>query len=253
VWRWIVLLSSGCDIVLGTPRLGPCTNDDGDQLCDVDDPCPGDPGDGKDADGDHVGDDCDPHALQPIDRLLLFEPFTSFEPTSWSDIGLTPWTRGVSSFDQLDPSTTAQVERTVSMNVQPTVEVSIDATLDAELSSVGVYVENKSHVPLECRVVHLATGDELRMVLGQSDDNATLTGVVAQAGPLAGVGLLRISGGQLDDGSVRCSARYGNAQSLPIQALQGLVDPRDNFDVIGFHTIHAAMSVDSFTVFTLVP
>jgi hypothetical protein len=239
--------------VWGTNRIGPCANDDGDQLCDVDDACPGDPGDDNDADGDHVGDDCDPHALQPIDRLLLFEPFTSFEPTSWSDIGLTPWTRGMSSFDQLDPSMTSQIERTVSMNVQPTVEVSIDATLDVELSSVGVYVENKSHVPLECRVVHFSTGDELRMVLGQVDDNATMTGVLDRAGPLAGVGVLRITGGQLDDGSVRCSARYGNGQALQIQALQGLIDPRDNFDVLGFHTIHAAVSVDSITVFTLVP
>lgn len=56
-------------------------DEDGDGIDDACDDCPhlANP-DQADRDGDGVGDVCDPHPEQPIDRIALFDPFTSRLP-----------------------------------------------------------------------------------------------------------------------------------------------------------------------------
>ena len=88
------------------------------------------------------------------------------------------------------------------------------------------------------------------MIVGASEDNGG-GGVLMSTGPIMGIGRVRLTGGQLDSGTVRCSASYGGAPAVQIEALGGAIDPQDDFNVIGFHTIRATMSVQSFTIYSL--
>jgi hypothetical protein len=56
------------------------------------DPCPATADGGVDFDGDGVGDACDPRPWDTGDRIVLFDPFTSQDP-SWQVIG-GQWTWG---------------------------------------------------------------------------------------------------------------------------------------------------------------
>src|SRR5688500_11932982 len=94
----LVVLLGGCDALFAVPDdytpdaapdapaadarplidASPTHDEDGDGVFDVEDVCPGraDP-DQLDADGDGVGDACDPHPNLGIDRIAYFSPLES--------------------------------------------------------------------------------------------------------------------------------------------------------------------------------
>src|SRR5215204_6966311 len=88
----VACVLGGCDVLFGVDRLYDCPidDDDCDELLDRDDPCPADPGDAADADGDDVGDACDPNVDAPVDQLLEFESFTALD-TRWMPRGEATW------------------------------------------------------------------------------------------------------------------------------------------------------------------
>jgi hypothetical protein len=247
--RWVLcaVALAGCDSLFGIDRVGPydcpLTDDDCDQLIDSNDPCPADPGDNADRDGDGIGDVCDPNVTQPIDALLEFESFTSLDPR-WTE-------RTVAAWEVRDSAlvlASGAVERKAPMNSQPTVEVLVDPTYGADGATVGVLVASKmsTGVPLECFVEHHADGDDLVMVVG---DRAS-PGHIARAELLPGSPSdgLRIYGGQLTNGVVRCRARYGESDALYVDWVFWST-PVD-FDTIGFRTENASAAYRSLAIYT---
>ena len=80
--RWIVLLiAGGCGRLAFDPYTSGGHDEDSDRVADVDDVCPflADPSQ-ADADGDGVGDACDPNPATPSERIALFFPFTPDDP-----------------------------------------------------------------------------------------------------------------------------------------------------------------------------
>ena len=225
-----------------------CTDldDDCDQIPNDVDPCPADRGTKLDTDADNVGDDCDPNPTTSGDKLLAFEPFTELDPR-WTQIAGSPWMIGDSRFEQL-AFTDSQIERTVEPNIQPTVEAVLDAEVLDPGSSVGVYVSSTNNIPLECRIERNNNGGhDLLMILPTVstmpiDRANNLPGKIADG--------IRIYGGQLVDGTVRCRARFGDDDALFVD-WSGILPPRDNFSKVGFRTVGASMSVRALAIFVV--
>jgi len=241
---------AGCDAVFGVDHLYECPSDDDDcdKLLDAVDPCPGDPGNADDQDGDGVGDDCDPNVAMPIDQLLTFDNLVS------NDGRWLP--RPTAAFEMRDRSLVLDdgaVERMVAMNRQPTVEVVLDPSFAEEGSTVGAYVASKTStgIMLECRVEHHAAGDDLVVVL--IDPMTGNMGEVGRAKQLPGAPSdgLRIYGGQIASFQVRCRARYGDNDALFVDwtFFNGPAD----FDTVGLRVKAASAAYRSVTVFTTPP
>lgn len=245
-----VLLSAGCDVVFGTPRLYECPpdDDDCDKLLDPVDPCPADPGDAKDGDGDGVGDACDPNLEAPVDSLLEFEGFVMADDR-WVARGSGSWEIRDSALALDDGA----VERAVATNSQPTIEVLLDPAFADEGSTVGVLVASMAStgIPLECRIEHHAAGDDLVMLLG--DPAMGTPYEIGRARQLPGTASdgLRIYGTQLPDFTIRCRARYGANDALYVdwQAFTLRVD----FDTIGFRVGQGSAAYRSLAIYTTAP
>ncbi|NVB79426.1 MAG: hypothetical protein HOV81_13610 [Kofleriaceae bacterium] len=76
-------IDDGCDACLS----GPPHDEDQDGIADACDVCPSivDPAQQLDVDGDEIGGQCD--ASPFADDLVLFDPFTSDDPTAWASAG----------------------------------------------------------------------------------------------------------------------------------------------------------------------
>lgn len=249
-WLFALVLCAGCDSVWSVDRLYECPldDDDCDRLLDADDPCPADPGDRDDEDGDGVGDACDPNLALSIDRQLVFDGFTTSEAL-WMSRGEAAWQVKGSAM----VLTSGAVERMIEPNLQPTVELVIDAAFSAEGDTVGAYVASKSAtgIPLECRVEHHATGDDLVMVLLDPTTGAPGELVRAKGLPGSAKDPLRIYGGQLPNNDVRCRARYGDADALFVD--WDAFDAAADVDTVGLHVTQTATAqYRSVTVFTTV-
>lgn len=252
-WAVVLLASAGCGSVLGLEPLYECpsTDDDCDELLDDVDPCPADPGDAMDGDGDGVGDACDPNLQAPGDTIAVFDSFAT-QNAAWRVFaGAAQWRWRDSALAQ-DQIASGAIERPIDLIEQPTVEVLLDVEFPEEGSSVGVYVLTSSgpgaNVPLECRVVHYATHDDLVMLLRSADDTIVVYTDTAVALPGKRTDGLRIYGGQLPDGTVRCRARYGDADAL-ILDWKGVVTPRAMMDRVGLRTIKASAEFHAAVVY----
>ena len=255
--RWAVALliaSAGCGSVFGLEPLYECpsNDDDCDKLLDDVDPCPADPRDAADGDGDGdgVGDACDPNIQMPGDTIAAFDGFAS-QHAAWSVFGGTAQWRWRDSALAQDDLASGAIEWTISRIEQPTIQVLIDdVEFAGEGSTVGVYVLTTAgpgaNAPLECRVVHYATHDDLVMILRTADDFPLYT-AMAPALPGKPSDGLRIYGGQLPDGTVRCRARYGDADALYID-WKGPT-PRAMMDKLGLRTINARAQFHAAVVY----
>lgn len=247
-WLLFVCALAGCDTVFGVDRLYECTpdDDDCDELVDRDDPCPGDPGDISDADRDGVGDACDPNLDLPIDQQLEFESFVTLD-SRWMSRGEATWDVRASEMVIGD----GMVERAVPLNSQPTVAVALTPTFASEGGFVSVFVSSQAStgIPLECRVEHTATGDDLVMRLLDAT-GGTLT-EIGRAKQLPGAPRdgLRIYGGQLPSFIVRCRARYGDSDGLYVD-WDFWTTPVD-FDHIGLRASQATAAVKSLAIYTV--
>ncbi len=251
--RWVLALAfaaTGCDAVFGIDALYECPadDDDCDELLDTVDPCPADPGDADDEDGDGVGDECDPNIGEAIDQRLEFDGFTT-KDARWMARGSATWDVRDSELQLGDGA----VERAVPTNRQPTVELVIAPSFSGEGSAVGAYVASKTStgIPLECRVEHHDAGDDLVMLVGDPT-----TGVPAEVGratrlPGAASDRLRIYGGQLSNFKVRCRARYGTNDALYVD-WTFFNSPAD-FDTVGLRVKQASAAYQSVTIFTTTP
>jgi hypothetical protein len=246
----LALASAACDGVFGLDRLYECPpeDDDCDELLDVVDPCPADPGDEADEDGDLVGDACDPNAGMPIDGLLEFESFVTPD-SRWMARGSASWQvrDSVLALDE------GAVERSVPTNRQPTVEIVLDPHFSEEGATVGAFVASKTAtgIPLECRVEHHAAGDDLVMLVG--DPTMGIPAEVGRATMLPGAPgeRLRIYGGQLSDFKVRCRARYGTNDALYVD-WSFFTSPAD-FDTVGFRVNRARADYRAVAIYTTTP
>lgn len=255
VGRWLVpcafaFAAAACDSVFGLDRLYECPldDDDCDELLDPVDPCPGDPGTAADEDGDGVGDECDPNIGVAIDELLEFDSF-AMPDARWMARGAATWQFRASALELEDGA----VERMVPTNRQPTVEVFLTPRFAGEGAIVGAFVASKSAtgIPLECRVEHHATGDDLVMLVG--DPAMGPPAEVGRATKLPGSAAdgLRIYGGQLSDFKVRCRARYGASDALYVD-WEVFTSPAD-FDTIGFRVSQATASFRAVAIYTTTP
>ncbi len=252
VRRWLLpcvlaIPLAACDAVFGLDALYECPpdDDDCDELLDRVDPCPADPGDDADEDGDGVGDECDPNIGAPIDALLAFDGFAAPDD-NWFARGAAAWQVRNSALVLDDGA----VERMVSTNRQPTVEVFITPRFATEGGSVGVYVASKTAtgIPLECRIEHHEGGDDLVMLVG--DPAMGPPAEVGRATKLPGSAAdgLRIYGGQLADFKVRCRARYGASDALYVD-WEFFTSPAD-FDTIGFRVAQASADYRAAAIYT---
>jgi len=247
--RWIlpvVCALAGCDTVFGFDRVYDCPidDDDCDKLRDRVDPCPADPGDDADVDGDGVGDACDPELEAAVDSMVEFEGFATAD-ARWMEREPAMW-QVVDSALVLDAGS---VERTTPMNSQPTVEAVVDPRFAGEGATVGVLVASKSStgIPLECFVEHHADGDDLVMVVG--DRASPIYQARARQLPAGAAGdSLRIYGGQLSNFVVRCRARYGNNDGLYVDWV--FWNSRVDFDTIGFHVDQASADYRALAIYT---
>ena len=252
VGRWVVALAlcAGCDSVFSIDRLYECPldDDDCDQLLDDVDPCPADPGNEDDEDGDGVGDDCDPNVGVATDRRLDFDGFKGNDDR-WVANGTATW-RVRNSMMVLEEGA---IERPVDVNSQPTVETVLAPRFVAEGDTVGVYVASKAStgIPLECRVEHHAAGDDLVILLANPD--GTVLAELGRATQLPGAPRdgLRIYGSQLPSFKIRCRARYGTNDALYVD-WDAPTMPFD-FDTIGLRVMQqASAEYRSVTIFTTV-
>lgn len=104
-------------------------------------------------------------------------------------------------------------------------------------------------VPLECRIVHHATGDDLVMLIANTvlHTAPTLPGRSSDG--------LRIYGGQLPDGTIRCRARYGDSDGLYLDLTDPIwkpvITPRATIDRIGLRTIQASAKFRSVVLYSV--
>src|SRR5262245_23920403 len=92
-WLPIAFALAGCDTVVGADRVYECPptgDEDCDALLDGVDPCPSDRGNKADADGDGVGNACDPDLEAAVDSLVEFEGFTTLDPR-WMEREPSEW------------------------------------------------------------------------------------------------------------------------------------------------------------------
>jgi hypothetical protein len=253
VRQWLscvpVLVAGACDGLFGLDRLYECRpdDDDCDGLPDEVDPCPGNPGTAADEDGDGVGDECDPNIGLPVDALLEFESFSTPDPR-WRERGAATWQFTGSALELVDGA----VERAAPPNRQPSVELFVTPSFRNEGAIVGAFVASKSAtgVPLECRVEHHASGDDLVMLVGDPAEGTTEVGRARNLRGLPSEGL-RIFGSQLTDYIVRCHARYGSSDALHVEWAY-FTGPAD-FDTIGFRVSRASAAFHALTIYTRRP
>jgi hypothetical protein len=222
----------------------PANDDDCDRLLDDGDPCPADPGDAMDEDHDGVGDACDPNLSSAGDTISVFDGF-SRDPSTWMVMsGTAAWSEHDSSMVQ-PAADDGVLERLLDTFVQPTVELSISATLGEDGSAVGAYVATPAKIPLECRIVHHATGDDLLMFIG--------TAMVASATNIPGkIGDgLRLYGGQLPLGAIRCRARYGTNDAISVDYTASFITPRATIDRVGLRTIKASAEFHAVVIYSV--
>jgi len=253
--RWVlVVVLSGCGSVLGLDEVYQCppNDDDCDKLLDNVDPCPADPNDVSDGDGDGVGDACDPNVETPGDTIARFDGF-GVRDLGWTVFsGDAQWSWRDSLLAQDDVATGA-IELPIDVIYQPTVEVFMNPDFEGDGSIIGVYVlattGSGANIPLECRIVHYETHDDLIMILRTRDDAPLIT-MPAPSLPGKRTDGLRIYGGQLPDGTVRCRARYGDADSLYVD-LKGWVTPRAMMDRVGLRTVSSRAEFRSVVVYAV--
>lgn len=223
----------------------PLDDDDCDRLLDRADPCPADPGNTDDEDGDGVGDDCDPNTGVATDRLLEFASFATPDPQWIAPVAAT--------FEFRDSALVladGAVERAVASNSRPTVEVVSDPVFAGEGATIGAYVRSKTAtgIPLECRVEHHAAGDDLVVLIGDPAMGPPAEVGRARGLPGAPGDGLRIYGGQLANFDVRCRARYGSNDALYVD--WHFFNAPADFDTVGFRVSQASAAYRSVTIFT---
>jgi hypothetical protein len=252
---FVLFALAGCNQVLGIEgtHKPTCNDDDKDYLCDEVDPCPADTGDKADADGDGVGDACDPSPTLVGDSLAQFYPMSTIDST-WSVSDGSTWLFEDSALVATDVANAATEHPAPPDIIEPTVEVVIEPVFGGDGSEVGAYVvAQPSGITLVCRVVHHDGGDELQMLIGSNLSSLTLEGT---AGPLVESGPLRIYGGQLPDAdhTVRCRARFDTVGvAVDIDPNLSRVLGRASFATFGLQTENASAAFDSVTVFTRQP
>ncbi|HUS33135.1 MAG TPA: hypothetical protein VMZ53_31755 [Kofleriaceae bacterium] len=241
----LLLACAGCDAVFSvdhvreqlTPDADVCAQ--GDEDCDhranASDACPADFDTMADADGDGVGDACDPDpAGAEGNHIAQFDGFDN-NLGGW---GITSgrWELGGGVFKQPETADT-RVEKTVSMKF-PSVEIIV-----LDLSTVG----NGS-----VSAFGLAGASDVRCSVfkRESDGVETLEiGGVLLPGKqvaLSGTGPLRIMGGQRQDGMFYCTARHGtNVDAIVMSGVAGPV----TIDKVGFATSSASTTISSITLY----
>jgi hypothetical protein len=211
------------DLVDAIPATGCWTSgqqdrdEDGDGFMDGCDNCPADFNpQQEDQDGDLVGNACDPHKTQPIDRIVYFEGFGTPSISGWTTIG-SGWQvdpSGKGTFDQ--PMSDVELATFGTNFLDVTVEVHADA-LDNPVGPIvaqaGVYASssgqqgNVNPSGLECAVEKQAGVDT--MILSNRG-----TGSFASSA-ITGVGAYRIFLSTNVGGVPTCSVERGT-QSTPL-------------------------------------
>ena len=250
--RWlaacgVAFAAAGCDGVFGLDRLYVCAadDDDCDELRDAVDLCPAGPGGAADQDGDGVGDDCDPNVDDAVDRLLEFDSF-ALPDARWTARGTASWEIRDSALVLDDGA----VERMTRANRQPSVELHVVPEFHAEGATVGAFVASKSATgnPLECRIEHHATGDDLVMLIGDvTTGNLTEVARVTNL-PGSPEDGLRLFGSQLSNFLVRCYARYGKSDGVFV--VWPHFESAADFDTIGFRVSQASAAYGAMAIYT---
>lgn len=201
-----LLACTGCDALFGLDRValvdggsGDGSTCVGDEDCDgtlnADDFCPADADErGEDDDDDGVGNACDPDRLVTGNHIALFDPFDT-NANAWS-IKSGQWERRNGAFNLVAPGD-SRVELAVNVTT-PSVEAIIPTYTLVGNGNVHIFGAMTGS-ELKCSVAMGATGEVLQM-------DAFL---VHKEIDLPGTGVLRIQGGQLQDGTFYCHARHG--------------------------------------------
>ena len=245
--RWLLaaLAASGCGDVLGYHRLYECpaNDDDCDELLDDVDPCPADRGDTADEDGDGVGDACDPNLGVPGDTITSFSGFAT-DDGSWQVLA-GDWHVADSALSG-SGITNGDARHAIELATQPTIEISATLEFAGEGSAIGGYVvTDTNQVVVQCWVVHETSGDLLEVLLFD-----TPVAMVAGLPGKASEGL-RLYGGQLPSGAMRCRARYGDHDSLSIDYGLGLFPDPSSIIAIGVRTVQTTAQFQSAVVYAV--
>jgi len=238
-----LLAATGCGDVLGYHRFYECpaNDDDCDELLDDVDPCPADPGNANDEDGDGVGDACDPNLAMPGDAITSFSGFAT-DDGNWQ-ILTGDWKVADSALSEAG-ITSGDARRPIDLATRPTIELSATFEFAGEGSAIGGYVvTDDNQIIVQCWVLHEASGDVLEVLLFDTPV-AMVAGLPGK--PSDG---LRLYGGQLPSGAMRCRARYGNNDSLSIDYGLGLFPSPSSIVAIGVRTVQTATHFQSAVVY----
>ena len=144
------IFASACDLTYSVNRFDatydPTHDEDGDNLADTADSCPGVPGVQLDTDGDGVGDQCDPHLMRAGDRIAMADYFAA-EPIRFSLDDPAKWSvhddviETVAATDMTDSQMTLQVigqEVSVELKLTPLAYDPVDSTPPQPNLTVGI-------------------------------------------------------------------------------------------------------------------
>lgn len=213
-WAAVVLVVAGCDKVLGLTEKQPVPADaavvdhdeDQDLIEDSEDLCPtiNNPTlPQPDGDGDKVGDACDPHPTEAIDRRAYFSPLVEFPAGEWVPIGGSWMLDNDGVRQTLPDASDAYARLDIGRFRAPTVEVIVDAITTGGVGDAGVHLaRNRSFEGGAC-YVQIPTNAIIFFAL-TGGNGSEMTGPIFQAGDE-----IRLTMHSNVGGKPRCDVRRG--------------------------------------------
>jgi hypothetical protein len=207
-----VLAAGGCDQLFGLDRVPPTptcvySQDPLDEDCDAIandvDPCPAElKGGSADADGDGVGNACDPSG--ELEHRVLFDGFTDNSHPWVQNRGGWKFMGGALANTAGDGEITIPIATT-----RPTAQIFVDQiTTSVDNASLTLFGGDQG-ARVRCSLVFHMPGNSQILTL-----DVPFVGTITA--PVVGSGLLRLELGQFPDNKFRCRAHYADDPDVEI-------------------------------------
>lgn len=246
---WACLAMTGCDLVfsLDRPNNGADgaidatarADEDGDNLPDDADPCPGLAGDNADRDLDGVGDGCDPEPDLRCQTRVLFDGFTQPNP---SLIETSEWR--LDNGDLVQPTTAASLEVASYPSHGPAlVRAAIAVDLPGEESNrfieigalLGISGDSRNfNAGMSCRLLQVPSGVTSTRIVEHATNTSTAN---AYNGSFANTTIFELA---TTAQTVSCTLTNGNGGG---QVITQFIDPLPAMGAIAIRTERAAARV----------
>lgn len=267
----LALSATGCDNLFGLRQVGgpidstmivrdvfrpsdsvvmPTHDEDGDGRADVADNCPAIPNAAQeDADGDEVGDVCDPHPATALDRIYYFDPLLNFDV--WSVFSGT-WVVGNDEVTQtdVDGEMTAYLP-TGAMLVDPTVMITVDGVAGTDGGAYLIIEETVTSSGPYGTLCYLNVPSSAMVIFDDRDVPGSYSEYYSAALPGTGPLTISVQASSADGtGPTRCSGMRDGTTVVTENPMSSTPMPAAR---AGLYTWYAATTYRSVTVFDRKP